>query len=974
MTVDSDEFEDQKTELYLSLNDTAQLNFSLQPDSVERIQVVGSSRHSILFSDKGGIGSTYDETDINRAPLFDRDLKDIVRQNPLVNISDSSDGEMSVGGVNPRFNSISVDGVEQNDDFGLNGNGYPTSGSPISMLSIEQVSVDITPFNAKASGFTGASINAVTKSGRNEFFGETFYEYSSDSMAGTPRNENGDDVELDFERKTYGAALGGKIIEDTLFFFVSYEKSELPFVNVYGPAGSGSANEKDWLSLDTISEIQQISEDVYGVDVGGLASGLSNDSEKSIIKLDWNINDDHRAALTYQLTEDNSVNPQNNSYPNNFSLLSNWYNTDGKVESFSFQGYSFWGDKLSTQLSVSTKDVVNSHVSFADSFNDEKIGQACIRINPTDGRCSYAESVFIGADPYRHANDLENSTFSVDLTGEYLLSDEHTVSFGVGLEKIDIFNQFVPFSRGTWDFASIEDFRNQNASSVSYTDAYTGVSSDAGATFELENKHAFIEDKWDISDDLWLNFGARYEVIFASGLIRPNATFTELYGKSNTNSLNGKDILLPRFGFNWSAADNLTISGGVGRYYGGTPNVWISNSYSNDGQINVRGDVSGVDLTQADFTQKPVGAELLAGNGDTNSIDANFELPSEWRYGLTANYSADLGEYLGDKWDLEASYQYVKQKDPVQWRELFRETQEVAIAPDGRNVYVGIPPDSDDFRYDLELTNGDKGGERKLFTFSATKNFENGVFFNASYANQDVTSLVPGTSSTANSNFEKYQVADRNNPAVGRSRYEVEHSFKMNVSYTTELIAGYNTTFSLQGERSSGMPYSWVYANGYDTLGAQSKFDDGAFLPYIPTGADDPNVSYADGYSYEQLAAVLNENGLSQYAGGIMPRNTEDGEWNSRLDFFASQEIKGFSEGHKGMFYVSIKNVLNLIDSSAGRIKGTDFFNSRDLVRADYDQVTNTYVYSEGYDASSPTYLDAERSTWRLKLGVNYRF
>ena len=145
-------------------------------------------------------------------------------------------------------------------------------------------------------------------------------------------------------------------------------------------------------------------------------------------------------------------------------------------------------------------------------------------------------------------------------------------------------------------------------------------------------------------------------------------------------------------------------------------------------------------------------------------------------------------------------------------------------------------------------------------------------------------------------------------------------------------------------------------------------------MPYIPTGADDPNVSYADGYSYEQLAAVLNENGLSQYAGGIMPRNTEDGEWNSRLDFFASQEIKGFSEGHKGMFYVSIKNVLNLIDSSAGRIKGTDFFNSRDLVRADYDQVTNTYVYSEGYDASSPTYLDAERSTWRLKLGVNYRF
>jgi len=973
VTVDSDEFEDQKTELFLSLGETSQLNFELQPDSIERISVVGGNRHNIIYGDKGGIGSTFTSTDIERAPLFDRDLKDIIRQNPLVNIADSDSGEMSVGGSNPRYNSVSVDGVKLNDDFGLNGNGYPTSGSPISLLSIEQVSVDITPFNAKASGFTGASVNAVTKSGRNEFFGEAFYEYASDSLAGTPKNDDGEDVNLDFERTTLGAAVGGKIIEDTLFFFASFEQSENPFVNIFGPSGSGSSNEKSWLDLDTVADIQRISQDVYGANVGGLANGLSNDSEKSIIKLDWNINEDHRAALTYQLTTDNSVRPQNNSRSNNFSLTSNWYNVDAEVESLSLQVYSFWGDSFSTQFTMSKKDVVNSAVSFADGLNDANLGQACIRINPTNSSCSRAESVFIGADPFRHANSLENQTFAVDLNGELLLNDEHTLSFGIGTENIDIFNQFVPFSRGTWEFDSLADFEARNASRVSYSDAFTGVSSDAGATFNIRNSHLFIEDKWDIRDDLWVNFGVRYEVIFSDGLIRANPTFTELYGKTNTNSLNGKDIFLPRFGFNWSAAENLTLSGGIGRYYGGTPSVWISNSYSNDGQINVRGNVSGVDLTNADFTTKPVGAELVSGNGDTNSIAGDFELPSEWRYGVTANYSADLGDYLGNMWDLEASFQYVDVKDPVQWRELYRETQDIAVAPDGRNIYVGIPSDADE-RFDLELGNGSDGGTRKTFTFAATKNFENGVFLNMSYANQDASTLVPGTSSTANSNYEKYQVADRNNPMLGRSRFEVEHSLKFNLSYSKEFIAGYASTFTLQGERSSGRPYSWVYANGYDTFGAQDKFDDGQFLAYIPTGADDPNVTYADGFSYEQLAESIDQAGLSGYAGGIAPRNTANGPWNSRLDFFFSQEVKGFSEKHRGMFYVSVKNVLNLIDSSAGRIETTAFDNSRDLVQADYDQLTNTYVYSEGFSDFAPTFRDAERSTWRLKVGVNYKF
>jgi len=972
--VDSNIYQDQTLEnIFLMLGKTSQVSIELGSVEIERIAITGSNRHSLINGSKNGIGSVFGSDAINRAPAFDRDLKDIVRQNPLVNIADSDSGEMSVGGVNPRFNSISVDGIRLNDDFGLNGNGYPTNGSPISMLAIDQVSIDITPFNAKASGFTGASVNAVTKSGTNELSGEMFYEYGSDSLAGKPKRDDGTEIDLDFERKTYGLALGGKIIEDELFFFVTYEESKNPYVNNYGPAGSGASQEKDWLTTDIITRVQNISKDVYGFDAGGLAQGLSNDSEKLIAKLDWNINDDHRAAFTYQDTKDNSVRAQHTSRSNEFSLLSNWYNVNATIEAYALQVYSDWTDEFSTQFKVAYKDTANASQSFSDALNSDKIGQACIRVVDTNSRCNRADSIWVGADAYRHNNQLSNETLTIDLEGEYLL-DEHTLSFGIGYEEIEIFNTFVPFSRGDWVFDSVDDYENQNASYVSYSNAYTGNSDDAGASFSIENFHLFLEDKWDINEDLWINAGIRYEKIGTSGLIRENEKFVDLYGFSNTNSLDGKDIFLPRIGFNWTVQEDVTVSGGIGRYYGGTPNVWISNSYSNDGQINVRANTWDVDKTNAMLNQPPVGAVLTPGDGDVNAIDPNFKLPSEWRAGLTVNHTADLGEYLGDDWDLEASYMYVKQENSVQWKELYRETLDITVGPDGRNLYTGIEPDSRSERYDMLLTNSDLNGKRKTFTLSASKNFDNGVYFNMSYANQNASNVVPGTNSTATSNFEKYQVADRNNPTIGRSRYEVEHSFKLNLSYNTEFFEGYRSTFTLQGERSSGRPYSWVYADGFDTFGAQHKFDDGEFLPYIPTGADDAAVNYADGYSYEQLKEVLDANGLSGSAGQILSRNTENGPWNSRLDFKYEQEVPGFMEGHKGVFYVSVKNVLNLIDSSAGKVNTTNFFNNRELVGVSYDKDNNVYTYSEGFRDTEPTYLDAERSAWRVKVGISYKF
>ena len=177
--VDSDTYNDETVnDVFLQLGDTYQLNRQLQATSVERIAVTGSAIATVVAT---GSSSYFSAKEIENAPSLNNDLKDIVKNNPMAVLS-PKDGELTVAGSNPRYNSISVDGISQNDDFGLNANGYPTTRSPISLEAIDQVTIDVTPFNAKDSGFQGAKINAVTKSGTNEFAGSVFYETQNDSF------------------------------------------------------------------------------------------------------------------------------------------------------------------------------------------------------------------------------------------------------------------------------------------------------------------------------------------------------------------------------------------------------------------------------------------------------------------------------------------------------------------------------------------------------------------------------------------------------------------------------------------------------------------------------------------------------------------------------------------------------------------------------------------------------------------------
>lgn len=939
--------------IFLTLGKTFKLNTQLtSKQNLETITVTGSK----LFNANTGSNSYFGADDIANAPSFNRDIKDLVRNNPLAVVS-SRDGELSVAGTNPKFNSISVDGIAQNDDFGLNANGYPTTRSPISLGAIDQVTIDTSPFNAKDSGFQGAKINAVTKSGTNELAGSFFYETQNDSWAGTPNN-NGNKAPLKFDDSTFGGTLGGAIVKDKLFFFASYESFDSSTNVEWGPNDANVPNPTNASTADVL-EVQRIARDVYGVEPGDWNVSPTVEDEKILLKLDWNINDEHRAAFTYQYNEGNSTRNQSTS-SRELRLSSHWYNRTEELNNYAFKLYSDWSDDLSTQLSLTYTDNPTTQASLSD-FSD-----TVIQADSGD--------IAIGADHSRHANALRKKTFIMAFDADYLVGD-HSISAGYQLKRLDIFNLFLQNTKGDYVFDSISDFENRIAERIIYKNATSLDQNDAAAEFVRDEHALYVHDEWQVSDDLTVDLGLRYERLSSNDKPEFNPQMFARTGFDNSENLDGLDIFLPRIGVNWDVSEELTLRGGVGRFAGGQPTVWISNAYSNPGigigDVFLNGTFENIDISGPRAEDEATVANSLEFSG-TNFTDPNFEIPSDWRLQLAADYTFNIPG-LGDNFLFSAEYLYKKAENTAFWKDVTLFGDEDGFTADGgRQIYN----DADGSTRDIMLTNADVDGRSKIFSFVLNKSWDSGVSMMASYTNQDVTDSHPSGSATASSNFGFNPTINRNDAVVGRSIYETEHRIVLNLAYVTEFIDGYATNFNLFFERKSGKPVT-LFADGrntdtlsdpYGLLSPGTTSD--AFLPYIPT-VNDTNVTFTDEAARTEFFDTINGLGLSKYAGGYLPRGVYTTPWVNTLDLSIRQEIPGFYEGHKGILSFTVDNLLNALDHSKGKVYGNDF-GTAELVEFTIDPDTRKYAYDGSSNPDDKFYT--VDSTWRVKVGVSYEF
>jgi hypothetical protein len=988
VVVDSDTYADETlNNIFLQLGENYQINEALKSESVERIAVTGATIAAV----NTGSSSYFGADQIAKTPSFNRDIKDIVRNNPLA-VVDGNNGAMSVAGSNPKFNSISVDGIEQNDAFGLNVNGYPTTRSPISLDAIDQITIDTSPFHAKDSGFQGAKVNAVTKSGTNKTFGSLFYETQNDGMAGTPK-DSGVEKPLKFDETTYGATLGGAFVEDKLFYFISYDYYEADTPLDWGPAGSGASNETT-ATLADYQAIQRIARDIYNLDVGSWDASPVTDDEKLLLKLDWNLNDAHRAAFTYQFTKGNRTSNMT-SGNGELRLSSHWYNRVEELNNYAFKLYSDWTPEFSTQFSLAYMDNPTTQKSFGE-FGDVTIDRA-----------SSLGDIAMGSDLNRHSNELEKSTVLLGLDADYLYED-HSISFGYQFQKKDIYNLFLRNTKGVYVFSSIADFENRKANRIEYTNA-TSLNPVDGAAAFVRNEHAlYVHDEWAVRDDLTLDMGVRYERLGSDDSPKDNPASLARTGYTNTENLDGIDIILPRFAFKWDATLDLTIRGGLGRFSGGQPTVWVSNSYSNPGvgvntvvadSRNFAAALNGVNIV--DIPQQLLTAVQTATGTtqETNLVDPNFNLPSDWRAQLAADYTFEIPG-LGEDYVWTTEYLYKKERDSAFWVDASLTEADIAgtTADGGRLIYN----DKDGANKDYMLTNATDSGRAKVISTALSKAYDNGVYFTASYTNQDITEAHSASSTTASSSYGLNININRNETLLGRSVYETEHRFVLNLGYDHEFVPGYNTSFNIFFERRSGKPITY-YMDGADLDGNVTALGDpygllspgttgDSFLPYIPTMTD-ANVIWAPSYNGTTVIKTAEQNkaeffsliesmGLTQYQGTYLPKGVSTTPWVTTMDLSIRQEIPGFMEGHRGTFYVTVDNFLNLLDSSKGKVYGDDF-GSIELVDFTIDPTTKKYIYGGSRTASSDGTRPAgalwddfygQESAWRLKVGVNYRF
>ena len=949
--------------------------------------------------------------EIDELPSVNRDPRDVVRRNPEVTVEGGSRA-LSIGGANNRYNSVTVDGVREDDDFGLNASGYPTRRSPIGLSAVQELAVESAPFDVRYGKFLGGNVNIVTKSGTNDFKGTLLGTYSSDALLGSQSGSR--KINVDYSDFRYGATVGGPIIKDKLHFLVSVEglTSTTPINN--GPAGSGASTEVAGVTADDVANAIMIAKSVYGFTAGSPSQSVSEHDLKVLGKVDWTINPQHRATVIYQRTGGNSVQVGNAATPTSLPLSSNWYDAQDTLNTFTGRVFSDWSDKLSTEVEANAK-LVSSRVP---SLNGNDFMAASITTSP-------GTILRLGPDNSRHANQLDNNVIHGKGEANYVLG-ENLLTGGVEYERTYIDNLFIQNALGNATYASLAAFAAKMPTQIVYQNSVTLNPSDAAANWNYGVATAYLQDQLKLTPDLSIQAGARYERYQTSSHPALNQKFVARYAGlpfaergngENSVTLNGKQILMPRIGISWLPMTNLNLRGGAGIYSGGAPGVWQSNNYTNDG-VRVFSVTSKDAAVINGFDGRTIPMAITdavkngGGNGAVDVLDPNFKIPSVWKVGGGFDYSVDIpgiGDY-GKGLELRANYTYTKVRDAVTWMDLRRNlgslpnNQPVGVTPDGRALYATSFNTSRGV--DMMLTN-DRRGYGELASIVLQKGFPFGLFLSASYAYTNNAEVNPGTSSVSTSNYGIVAVSDPNHPDLAVSNYTRKHRFTGAIEYSHNLIGDFTdapmwhdmkTSFGMFIESRSGQPYSWTFSGrldtgGTDTTGAtlsrifgedQSLASRNRELFYVPLDSqvciDTPAAGCSvtlKGITKDDFNTFLTRTGLDKYRGKIAPRNGFAGPTYNRIDLRFAQDIPNPIAGQRARIVVDIENFGNLLSSNWGLWRQVAFPYYTPAVDVGYDRATNSYIYSTLRSAnptSGPGNADVLMSVWRIGIGAMYDF
>ncbi len=965
-----------REDLSFLLSETGTVNLSLEPAAdLDRVVVTGVMQSDVFDPNKMGAGTNVTRDQIDALPSIGRNIQDYIRLDPRISQVDKERGEISAGGQNSRFNNIRIDGVSTNDAFGLESNNLPTDRQPISIDSIEEINISLANFDVALAGYTGASVDAVTKSGTNEFEGTAYYIYRDNSWVG---KRDGNRFQGFKDESTAGITFSGPLIQDKLFFFIAYEDfergSQAP---QFGPTGSNAPSQVAGISQAQIDEIRQIAQNVWGFDAGDLnAAGLNSTNEDLLIKLDWNINDQHRASLRYNKTE--QIDPfLRNIGPRSLSLSSYWHNSVKEFEAIVGQVFSDWTDTFSTEFKWSYAE------QSATWDNFSRLPSIRICLNSTTNNCSGADTVLLGTEQFRHINVLETETTNVFGAGNWFLGN-HQIKAGFDWQSQDIFNLFGRDQFGVYDFYSIDAFRNGTPGFFTVRFPTQGGVESVAALWELRNLGLFVQDTWSVNYNLTITAGLRVDIPDVPDAPVFNAVASQAFGIRNDNTIDGNKVWQPRLGFNYSFDTErpTQLRGGIGLFQGSAANVWLSNPFTNNGVTlgvftSTNPGAAGIGFNPNPDNQP--GPRPTGGFGPVDFIDPDFKQPTVWKLNLAVDHELPFWGLIGTAelllTDVENGLYYVKPNIGAPNGSL----------PDGRPHYwrnvlrPGFTGSSNDNRvnrnraFDPEITiaRPTSKGKGQQLTLALQKPQTDSWYWNAAYTYTYATDVNSLTSSQAASNWNNTIAPDRNAEISTRSIYAIRDRFTGSIGYEHFFFEDLKTSIAMFYEGRSGRPFTFTFTND-----ANGDSRSGVDPFYVPAGPGD--VLFTGGEAMERafFDYLATNPDLARYAGRIATVNGDLSPWVHTFDLRISQELPGIFRG-KGELWMDMINVGNMLSKKWGRVEEVGFpYNFGVAAFQGVDAESGRYVYNFNEAQLRDLALRDNRgeSRWAVQLGFRYRF
>lgn len=1012
-----------KGDVFLQLGETYVFDAQMSETQTALSEVVVTARASKFAGSRTGSMTNINGRQMSLIPSINRSLGDYTKLSPYAS------GTGSFGGRPAYATNISIDGANFNNNFGLNNNPMPGPGAnsadPISMDAIEEMQVAVAPYDVRQSNFTGAGVNIVTKSGTNDFHGSAFSYFRNQDMNGTKIKDTKLTVN-DSERQIYGLTLGGPIIRNKLFFFVSAElENNLTPGNTLLAGGPGrDVSDPNVNKNVTGAQMQEFSDFLnskFGYKTGRYEKwgGDNESSQKLLAKVDWNITQDHKATIRYNYSKAGSFSRPSTSGDVSPSISGSRHSATGGM-SFENSQYGAIGylNSITAELnSRFTNSLFNNLLIAYTNYYQPRESNSSIfpMVDIMDGNASQGNvRMSAGYELFSYKNIVNNNTLIITDNVTYSMGS-HTVTGGLSYENQFVRNSYWRQGTGYYRFKDLDAFRryangegagmdfNSDYHPIAFALAYpiNGYTYDDVPELTFGQFSAYLQDEWHLSQAFKLTYGLRIDApMYLAGAI-DNPLVKDYAFRDGEKMEFGswpttKILWSPRVGFNYDVTESKSIKlrGGAGIFTGRIPFVWFTNQPQNSGMLQYQLAISGTSeaaqqqLARLPFEtdahnllKNPAIADIFpqsnVARGNLSAIDKEFKLPQVFRGSFAADFKLPLDMVL----TLEGIY--TKDINAITFDNINLNNPQSTVS-EGNKSRPYWPNTTQDprninsnYSYAVMMRNTDKGYGYNL-SAQLTLPYFHGLSGNIAYSYTYAEEVVGKNGSDPYSAWRYRHIVDSpNSDEIGLTMDNTPHRIIVGANYQIEYAKHFKSTFSLFYIGNTGNAISYLYSTDANNDGTVND------LMYIPKNKDD--VIWRNGDDdWNAYSAFAKDNSyLTKHAGEYAKRYAAYTPFFSRLDFRFLQDfsMKIGQQSHAFQLSLDIINLPNMINSGWGinkryigsnlqvtplRFEGRDADTGKAIVSM--NKIGENYMKSAFEDPGSVS------ATWNLQLGLRYIF